>query len=58
MVRYRENIDNYTFTKEIQQLLLTKNIAVIGCGGQGGYALEFLVRLGVKSIILQLDGAF
>jgi tRNA A37 threonylcarbamoyladenosine dehydratase len=28
-----------------------KNIAVIGCGGQGGYTLDFLVRLGVKSII-------
>ena len=57
MIRYKENIDDYIFTEETQHLLLTKNIAVIGCGGQGGYALEFLVRLGVKSIIFW-DGDF
>lgn len=50
MIRYRENIDNLVFTEDTQNLLLTKHIAVIGCGGQGGYTLEYLARLGVKEI--------
>lgn len=49
-IRYQKNIDEI-LTEEIQNLLLTKNIAVIGCGGQGGYTLEYLARLGVKSIV-------
>lgn len=49
-MRYSKNIDEI-LTQDIQNLLLMKNIAVIGCGGQGGYTLDFLVRLGVKSII-------
>lgn len=48
-IRYQKNIDKL-LTEEIQNNLLTKNIAVLGCGGQGGYILEYLVRLGVKSI--------
>ena len=48
--RYSKNVDN-VLTESIQNDLLTKRIAVIGCGGQGGYILEYLVRLGVKSII-------
>ncbi|MBE6148324.1 MAG: ThiF family adenylyltransferase [Firmicutes bacterium] len=51
MIRYKENIDEFNLTEKIQNQLLTKNIAVIGCGGQGGYTLEFLIRLGIKSII-------
>lgn len=47
--RYIKNIDEI-LTEDIQKILLTKNIAVIGCGGQGGYILEFLARLGVHSI--------
>lgn len=47
--KYIKNIDEI-FTLDLQQLLLTKNIGVIGCGGQGGYILEYLIRLGVKSI--------
>lgn len=50
-IRYQKNIDNDIFNTELQDILLTKNIAVIGCGGQGGYILEYLVRLGVNSII-------
>ena len=46
---YIKNIDEI-FTQNLQHLLLTKNISVIGCGGQGGYILEYLIRLGVKSI--------
>lgn len=33
MTRYKNNIDNDIFTRENQELLLTKNIGVIGCGG-------------------------
>ena len=31
-------------------LLRTKAVAVIGCGGLGGYLIEYLSRIGVKSI--------
>lgn len=31
-------------------LLRTKVVAVIGCGGLGGYLIEFLARLGIGSI--------
>ena len=48
-IRYIKNIDK-VLTESIQKDLLTKNIAVVGCGGQGGYILEYLIRLGVKSI--------
>lgn len=48
--RYIKNIDEI-LTEKLQEEILTKKIAVIGCGGQGGYILEFLARLGVKSII-------
>lgn len=47
--RYNKNIDDI-FTINLQDLLLTKTVSVIGCGGQGSYILEFLVRLGVKTI--------
>lgn len=47
--RYQKNIDEI-FSEDLQNILLTKKIAVIGCGGQGGYALEYLARLGVKKI--------
>lgn len=49
--RYIKNIDEI-FSEELQQVLLTKTIAIIGCGAQGGYIGEFLARLGVKSILL------
>ena len=48
-IRYEKNLDEIV-TKSVQEKLLTKNIAVIGCGGQGGYILEFLARLGINSI--------
>lgn len=47
--RYIKNIDTI-LTEDIQSLLLTKKIAVIGCGGQGSYLLDFLARLGVSEI--------
>lgn len=51
--RYIRNIG--TFTKEEMELLLTKSVAVIGCGGLGGFAIEMLARLGVKKMIV-VDG--
>lgn len=47
--RYAKNVDTI-LTEDIQNLLLTKKIAIIGCGGQGGYLLEYLARLGVAEI--------
>lgn len=48
--RYVRNLGLLT---PIQQYkLLTKSIAVIGVGGQGGYIAEYLARLGVKEIVL------
>ena len=49
MSRYIKNYDSI-FTPELQEFLLTKTIAVIGCGGNGGYILEYIARLGVKSL--------
>lgn len=54
LVKYKNNIGEY-FTLEDQKTLLSKTFAVLGCGGQGGYITEFLVRLGVKKIYL-FDG--
>ena len=48
--QYIKNIDNDTFPEEVQNILSSKNIAIIGCGGQGGYIIDFLARLGVNSI--------
>lgn len=49
--RYIKNLDA-TFSEELQNTLLSKKIAIIGCGGQGGYISEFVARLGVKQIYL------
>lgn len=49
--RYIKNIDEI-FSENLQNLLLTKTIAIIGCGAQGGYIGEFLARLGIKTIYL------
>ena len=46
--RYIRNIP--TLTPAEQQLLKTKHVLVAGCGGLGGYILEFLLRLGVGKI--------
>lgn len=48
--KYSKNID-CNFPETLQETLLTKTISVIGCGGNGGYILEYLARLGVKSLI-------
>lgn len=50
MERYIKNIDNIFFNEKDQEILLNKSIAVIGCGGQGGYILSFLARLGINTL--------
>ena len=48
--RYKKNIDEI-FSERLQSTLLKTKVAVIGCGGQGGYIIEYLARLGVKEIV-------
>ncbi len=37
---------------EEQEILKSKKVAVIGCGGLGGYVVEMLARLGVGHLVL------
>jgi len=46
--RYQRNRN--TFTIQDQYRLFKSNVAVIGCGGLGGYLIEELARLGVGTI--------
>ena len=43
------------FNLQDQKILNNQIVTVIGCGGNGGYIIEFLARLGVKKLIL-FDG--
>lgn len=46
--RYERNIPSIS---EAEQTLLTyKKVLVLGCGGLGGYLLEYLARLGIGNI--------
>ena len=38
-------------SEDEQKMLHNKKVAVIGCGGLGGYAIEYLARLGIGHII-------
>ena len=51
--RYERNIPSLTI--EESELLRTKTVAVIGCGGLGGYIIEQLARLGIGMIRI-IDG--
>ncbi len=46
--RYARNIP--ALTEAECALLRTKKVAVIGCGGLGGYLIEYLSRVGIGSI--------
>lgn len=46
--RYKRNFPS--ITEEEQELLKTKTVSVIGCGGLGGNLIENLARLGVGCI--------
>ena len=51
--RYERNIG--ALTEAEQEILQTKKAAVIGCGGLGCYAAEFLARIGIGHLTL-IDG--
>lgn len=53
---YRRRYErNRIFSPAEQELLAEKKVAVIGCGGLGGYLIEMLGRLGVGYIVA-IDG--
>ena len=47
-MRYSRNIP--ALSEAECALLCSKTVAVIGCGGLGGYLIEYLTRIGVGSI--------
>lgn len=55
-LRYRRNTT--TITPKNQLKLLTSSVAIIGCGGIGGYAAEHLTRIGVGNLTLIDDDIF
>jgi molybdopterin/thiamine biosynthesis adenylyltransferase len=48
--RYARNLG--MFSEEEMSTLLTKQVAVIGCGGLGGFIIEMMARLGVKKLLV------
>ena len=46
--RFPRNIP--ALTEAECQLLQSKNVLVVGCGGLGGYILEYLARIGIGAI--------
>ena len=55
-MRYRRN--RVTLSVEDQSRLFRSRVAVVGCGGLGGYIVEELARLGVGSLVLVDPDAF
>lgn len=53
MTRYDRNM--LTLSKDENDSLKEKKVAVIGCGGLGGYIIEMLARLGIGTIVV-VDG--
>ena len=52
MTDFSERYDrNRIFSMSQQAELSDKKVAVIGCGGLGGYAIEMLARAGVGHIV-------
>ena len=49
--RYKNNVGTL-ISEENQEQLLKMDFAVLGCGGQGGYIIDFLCRLGVHKIVI------
>jgi len=54
--RFSRNIG--ALTKQEQQKLTNSRIFIAGCGGLGGYAIEYLSRAGVGHITCADDGCF
>ena len=51
--RYTRNMP--AITADEQTVLKNKKVLVVGCGGLGGYAIEYLARIGVGCIVA-VDG--
>lgn len=51
--RYERNYDSISFSEQIN--LLNSTVAIVGCGGLGGNAIEMLARLGIGNLIV-IDG--
>lgn len=49
MIKYKENWGSF-LNKKDQEILFKKNICLLGVGGNGGYLLDYLIRLGIKKI--------
>ena len=49
--RYIKNLGE-TFTEQDQQKMLNITAVVIGAGAVGGYIIEFLIRIGIKKLII------
>ena len=51
--RYERNL--HALTKNEQEMLSWKRVCIVGCGGLGGYLLEYLLRAGIGHITV-IDG--
>lgn len=51
--RYERNLN--ALSEEEQEKLLEKKVCIVGCGGLGGYLLEYLLRAGVVHMTV-IDG--
>ena len=51
--RYERNL--HALTKNEQEMLSGKRVCIVGCGGLGGYLLEYLLRAGIGHITV-IDG--
>ena len=51
--RYARNMP--ALTPDDQRMFATKRVCVCGCGGLGGYVIEYLARLGIGTIVA-IDG--
>lgn len=51
--RYKRNL--YALSEEEQKTLSEKRVCIVGCGGLGGYILEYLLRIGIGHITV-IDG--
>lgn len=53
--RYKRNIPS--ISEEEQEILKTKTVSVVGCGGLGGNLIENLARIGIGTIrVIDCDG--
>ena len=51
--RYKRNL--YALSEDEQKKLSEKRVCIVGCGGLGGYLLEYLLRIGIGHITV-IDG--